>query len=137
MTHKKCILEITVTQFNMCFLSIVIDICLYLRKDTSEVDSYNCLNFAHGCPTGTYRGSTVYKSKVAYPAYPSFYFFYIIIVFCFKDEQMINKSRFTKQIKLFPLTLKIIFVFVFFLQIQVAFLLEMDAFLLKSLVKGQ
>nr|XP_022308640.1 uncharacterized protein LOC111114568 isoform X2 [Crassostrea virginica] len=26
-------------------------VCLYLRKDRSEVDSYNCLHFAHGCPT--------------------------------------------------------------------------------------
>ena len=64
MTLKKCILEIV-------FLC-VIDICLYLRKDRSEVDSYNCLNFAHGCPTGTYRGSTVYKSKAAYASYSSF-----------------------------------------------------------------
>ena len=73
MTHKKCILTITVTQFDMCFFfSFVQGVCLYLRKDRSEVDSYNSLHFAHGCPTGTYRGSTVYKSKAAYSLYLSF-----------------------------------------------------------------
>ena len=70
LTHEK---HITVRLFDILF-SFVIDVCLYLRKDRSEVDSYNCLNFAHGCPTGTYRGSTVYTSKAAYSLYLNFIF---------------------------------------------------------------
>ena len=76
----------------MCFLSFVIDVCLYLRKDRSEVDSYNCLNFAHGCPTGTYRGSTVYKSKVA-----NQYFFY---VFTYCKDQSFVVLRMNKLIRI-------------------------------------
>ncbi|XP_078330408.1 uncharacterized protein LOC111113824 [Crassostrea virginica] len=42
-------------------ISIHEDICLFLVKDRSEVDSYNCQHFVQGCPTGFYTGATVYK----------------------------------------------------------------------------
>ncbi|XP_078312031.1 uncharacterized protein LOC111136086 [Crassostrea virginica] len=42
-------------------ISIHPGICLFLRKDKSVVDSYDCKVFKHGCPTGPYFGETVYK----------------------------------------------------------------------------
>ena len=40
-----------------------LDICLFLAKKKSEVDSYDCTHFDHGCPTGFYTGATMYKCK--------------------------------------------------------------------------
>ncbi|XP_078311884.1 uncharacterized protein LOC144618852 isoform X2 [Crassostrea virginica] len=37
------------------------DICLFLRKDRSEVDSFDCIHFQYGCPTSPYTGATVYR----------------------------------------------------------------------------
>nr|XP_022304810.1 uncharacterized protein LOC111111912 isoform X2 [Crassostrea virginica] len=37
------------------------DICLFLAKKNSDVDSYDCTHFDHGCPTGFYTGATMYK----------------------------------------------------------------------------
>nr|XP_022342708.1 uncharacterized protein LOC111136263 isoform X4 [Crassostrea virginica] len=37
------------------------DICLFLVKKSSDVDSYDCTHFDHGCPTGFYTGATMYK----------------------------------------------------------------------------
>ena len=45
------------------FLNINTGICLFLVKDRSDVDSYDCKHFVQGCPTGFYTGSTVYKCK--------------------------------------------------------------------------
>ncbi|XP_078310352.1 uncharacterized protein LOC111135873 isoform X2 [Crassostrea virginica] len=42
-------------------ISIHQGICLFLRKDKSVVDSYDCKVFKQGCPTGPYFGETVYK----------------------------------------------------------------------------
>ena len=41
----------------------ILGICLFLVKDRSEVDSYDCQHFVQSCPTGFYTGSTVYKCK--------------------------------------------------------------------------
>lgn len=38
-------------------------LCLYLPKDDSKVDAYDCKNFRKGCPTENYRGSTIYERK--------------------------------------------------------------------------
>ncbi|XP_078310475.1 uncharacterized protein LOC144618392 [Crassostrea virginica] len=42
-------------------ISIHQGVCLFLKKDKSVVDSYDCHVFNYGCPTGPYFGSTVYK----------------------------------------------------------------------------
>ncbi|XP_078311433.1 uncharacterized protein LOC144618711 [Crassostrea virginica] len=42
-------------------ISIHQGVCLYLKKNKSVVDSYDCHVFKYGCPTGPYFGSTVYK----------------------------------------------------------------------------
>nr|XP_022295508.1 uncharacterized protein LOC111105480 isoform X4 [Crassostrea virginica] len=36
-------------------------ICLYLKKDQSGLDVYNCTHFKYGCPTKFYSGSIIYK----------------------------------------------------------------------------
>ena len=38
-------------------------ICLFLRKDLSLVDSYDCIHFRYGCPTSPYTGATNYRCK--------------------------------------------------------------------------
>ncbi|XP_078328556.1 uncharacterized protein LOC144617683 [Crassostrea virginica] len=42
-------------------ISIQKGLCLYLPKDDSKVDAYDCKNFRKGCPTENYRGSTIYE----------------------------------------------------------------------------
>lgn len=36
------------------------DLCLFLVKRYSRVDSYNCSRFSHGCPTSTYFSSKIF-----------------------------------------------------------------------------
>ncbi|XP_078311391.1 uncharacterized protein LOC111135134 [Crassostrea virginica] len=36
-------------------------LCLFLKKDVSVVDSYDCTHFQYGCPPSPYTGATVYK----------------------------------------------------------------------------
>nr|XP_034330309.1 uncharacterized protein LOC117690361 isoform X1 [Crassostrea gigas] len=42
-------------------LVITKDLCLYLVKRYSRVDSYNCSSFSHGCPTSTYFSSKIFE----------------------------------------------------------------------------
>ncbi|XP_052702831.1 uncharacterized protein LOC128179443 isoform X7 [Crassostrea angulata] len=37
------------------------DLCLFLIKRYSRVDSYNCSRFTHGCPTSTYFSSKIFE----------------------------------------------------------------------------
>nr|XP_022293967.1 uncharacterized protein LOC111104356 isoform X1 [Crassostrea virginica] len=43
-------------------IAIPPDLCLFLSKNTSKVDAFDCkTRFKHGCPDKPYRGSTIFK----------------------------------------------------------------------------
>lgn len=40
------------------------DVCCFLSKRSSRVDTYNCTNFKHGCPNDTYNSNQIYEKPI-------------------------------------------------------------------------
>ena len=62
-TMKTTFYMIDDTWNNLC---VIAGLCLFLKKDVSELDSYDCTHFRYGCPPSPYTGATVYKCKCQY-----------------------------------------------------------------------